>query len=220
MKREAEKEIIKTIGDLSGSYTPYVIFTDWVKMTAIAIQNSCCALHDKTWQTREKAYIDTAKKYSNQERASLCKMQALLWQSFQEYGIYDYLGDIYMRSGAGSKATGQFFTPFHISELCAQARLKDLTMEENIKMSEPSTGGGGLILATAKVLCDKGINYQRCLDVVARDLDWNGVYMTYVQLSMIGIKAVVIQGDTLAEPEKNYNAERFLMTPAKIGAIL
>lgn len=31
MKREAEKEIIKTIGDLSGSYTPYVIFTDWVK---------------------------------------------------------------------------------------------------------------------------------------------------------------------------------------------
>ena len=93
-------------------------------------------------------------------------------------------------------------------------------MEENIKMSEPSTGGGGLILATAKVLCDKGINYQRCLDVVARDLDWNGVYMTYVQLSMIGIKAVVIQGDTLAEPEKNYNAERFLMTPAKIGAIL
>ena len=66
MKREAEKEIIKTIGDLSGSYTPYVIFTDWVKMTAIAIQNSCCALHDKTWQTREKAYIDTAKKYSNQ----------------------------------------------------------------------------------------------------------------------------------------------------------
>lgn len=59
-----------------------------------------------------------------------------------------------------------------------------------------------------------------CLDVVARDLDWNGVYMTYVQLSMIGIKAVVIQGDTLAEPEKNYNAERFLMTPAKIGAIL
>ena len=84
MKREAEKEIIKTIGELSGSYTPYVIFTDWVKMTAIAIQNSCCALHDKTWQTREKAYIDTAKKYSNQERASLCKMQALLWQSFQE----------------------------------------------------------------------------------------------------------------------------------------
>ena len=81
-------------------------------------------------------------------------------------------------------------------------------------------GGGGLILATAKVLCDKGINYQRCLDVVARDLDWNGVYMTYVQLTIIGIKAVVIQGDTLAEPEKNYNAERFLITPAKIGAIL
>lgn len=49
MKVEAEKEIINIIGELSGSYTPYVIFTDWVKMTAIAIQNSCCALHDKTY---------------------------------------------------------------------------------------------------------------------------------------------------------------------------
>lgn len=215
----AEKQIINSIEKLSGSYTPYVIFTDWVKMMAISIQNSC-TIHNKLWDTREKLYLDTVKKYNSGEVALFCKMHGLLWQLYQEYGIYDYLGDIYMRSGAGSKMTGQFFTPFHVSELCAIIRLKDVKKDENIKMNEPSTGGGGLILATAKVLCDKGINYQRCLDVVARDLDWNGVYMTYVQLSMIGIKAVVIQGDTLAEPEKNYNAERFLITPAKIGAIL
>lgn len=220
MKREAEKEIINTIGDISGSYTPYVIFTDWVKMTALAIQNSCCAMHDKIWRTREKAYMDTIKKYNSREIELFCKMQGLLWQSFQEYGIYDYLGEIYMRSGAGSKSTGQFFTPFHISELCAKVRLKNMEKEEKIKMLEPSAGGGGLILATAKVLYDNGINYQKYLDVVARDLDWNGVYMTYIQLSMIGIRAVVIQGDALAKPEKNYNVERMLVTPAKIGAIL
>ena len=56
MKREAEKEIINTIGDLSGSYTPYVIFTDWVKMTALAIQNSCCAMHDNMADKRKSIY--------------------------------------------------------------------------------------------------------------------------------------------------------------------
>nr|DAJ33517.1 MAG TPA: type I restriction system adenine methylase [Caudoviricetes sp.] len=177
-------------------------------------------MHDKIWRTREKAYMDTIKKYNSREIELFCKMQGLLWQSFQEYGIYDYLGEIYMRSGAGSKSTGQFFTPFHISELCAKVRLKSVEKEEKIKMLEPSAGGGGLILATAKVLYDNGINYQKYLDVVARDLDWNGVYMTYIQLSMIGIKAVVIQGDALAKSERNCNVERMLVTPAKIGAIL
>ena len=114
--------------------------------------------------------------------------------------------------------TGQFFTPFHVSELCAIIRLKDVKKDENIKMNEPSVGGGGMILASAKVLCDKGINYQKNLEVVAQDLDWNGVYMTYVQLSMTGIKAVVVQGDTLAE--KDYSAEKMLVTPAKIGVLL
>ena len=210
----AEKQIINSIEKLSGSYTPYVIFTDWVKMMAISIQNSC-TIHNKLWDTREKLYLDTVKKYNSGEVALFCKMHGLLWQLYQEYGIYDYLGDIYMRSGAG---TGQFFTPFHVSELCAIIRLKDVKKDENIKMNEPSVGGGGMILASAKVLCDKGINYQKNLEVVAQDLDWNGVYMTYVQLSMTGIKAVVVQGDTLAE--KDYSAEKMLVTPAKIGVLL
>lgn len=214
----AEKHIINSIEELSGSYTPYVIFTDWVKMMAISIQNSCCMIHNKLWNTREKLYLDTVKKYNGREVALLCKMHGLLWQLYQEYGIYDYLGDIYMRSGAGSKMTGQFFTPFHVSKLCAAIRLKDVKENEKIKMNEPSVGGGGMILAAAKILYDKGINYQKHLDVVAQDLDWNGVYMTYVQLSMIGIKAVVIQGDTLTE--KDYSAEKMLVTPAKLGVLL
>ena len=65
-------------------------------------------------------------------------------------------------------------------------------------MHEPSTGGGGIIIAAAKVLKDRGLNYQKCLKVVAQDLDWKGVYMTYVQLSLLGIEATVIQGDSLS----------------------
>ena len=42
---EAEKKILQTIAELSGSYTPYVIFSDWVKMMAMTIQNTCDQYH-------------------------------------------------------------------------------------------------------------------------------------------------------------------------------
>ena len=91
-----------------------------------------------------------------------------------------------------------------------------------MKFNEPSTGGGGMIIAAVKVLKDRGINPQYCMDVVARDLDWKGVYMTYVQLSLLGIKATVVQGDSLGEPfidPRKYSPERVLYTPARKGMI-
>ena len=33
-----------------------------------------------------------------------------------------------------------------------------------------------------------------------QDMDLKGVYMTYLQLSLPGIRALVVQGDTLAKP--------------------
>ena len=78
-----------------------------------------------------------------------------------------------------------------------------------------------MILAVAAVLKEKGIDYQKCLDVVAQDLDWNGVYMTYIQLSLLGIPAVVVQGDTLTDPyRKGYEGRRIFRTPAKMGILI
>jgi hypothetical protein len=70
-------------------------------------------------------------------------------------------------------------------------------------------------------LKDKGINYQRAMRVTAQDLDWLAVYMTYIQLSFMGINAVVIQGDTLIEPGSAGKDEaRIFRTPANRGALI
>lgn len=215
-------KIVECIKKISGSYNPYVVFSDWVKMYAISIQNACAYDHGEVWKQREKMYQETAGKYNQNELKDFCWMSGLLAECFEENGINDYLGEIYMSSGAGSKITGQFFTPFHISMLNAATSLSDVTREQKICLNEPSAGGGGMILAAAKILFDKGINYQKCLDVTAQDLDWNGVYMTYVQLSILGIKAEVIQGNALSEDSirRNIPEEKILVTPAKIGAII
>ena len=57
--------------------------------------------------------------------------------------------------------------------------------------------------------------------MIAQDLDWNGVYMTYIQLSLLGVKATVVQGDTLHEPyRKGYDERRVFRTPTEMGLLL
>ena len=79
-----------------------------------------------------------------------------------------------------------------------------------------------MLIALCKILKERGINYQRKLEITAQDLDWNGVYMTYVQLSLLGAKATVVQGDTLCEPyvQGVTPGYRILRTPMKTGALI
>lgn len=217
-----EKYIIDKITEMSGKYTPYQIFSDWVAMSAISIQNSCTLMHDKVFEQRESLYINIANKYSKDEMRTMCNMNGALALVLEErFG--DILGEIYMKSGCGSKSTGQFFTPYHVSYLTAKLayenKIKELS--EEIEINEPSCGGGGMIIAIANVMKENNLNYQRQMHVVAQDLDWNGVYMTYIQLSLLGIRAIVVQGDTLQSPYPRVcDRLKILRTPAEMGAIL
>lgn len=215
-----EEEIIKCIEKISGSYNPHQVFSDWVKVMALATQNACWMIHDKYWKEREETYIATIGKYKKEEQKMMSEMMWMLTECF-ENDIKDYLGEIYMKSGAGSKQAGQFFTPFHMAELMGRMLVREVTEEKKITINEPASGGGGMILGAAKALKEKGINFQRCMDVTVQDLDWNGIYMSYVQLSMVGIKAKAIQGDSLRNAEiDTSDRSRVLYTPAYMGVLL
>lgn len=217
----AKKEIVKMITEMSGKYSAYQVFSDWVECMALAIQNCCSVFHDEVWATREKTYMKIMEKYSPKERENFSKMYALLVMAF-ENDMSDFLGEIYMESGCGNKYTGQFFTPFHLGYLTAELGidLSSISEDNKLEVNEPSTGGGGMIIAAAKVLKNAGINYQKCMKVVAQDLDFKAVYMTYVQLSLLGIDAVVVQGDTLKDPDWTKRpAECRFYTPKRMGCL-
>ena len=216
-----KKEIIKIIDQISGKYSAYEVFTDWVKCLALAISNSCNLFHDSVWEERERMYMDTISKYTPEEQQKLIKMSVMLFETFESC-FSDILGEIYMEAGMGSKSAGQFFTPFHLSKLCASLTLSEMDERGKICVNEPSCGGGGMIIAAAAALNEKGINYQNILEVVAQDLDWKGVYMCYVQLSLLGISAVCVQGNTLSEPydPKRTPKSRILITPKKAGWLI
>lgn len=211
-------EIVKSIQGMSGKYSPYQIFSDWVTMSAISIQNNC-TLQDDIWEERERQFKDVTHKYNGEELAKFSRMFGMLVEDMDKE-IRDWLGEIYMECGCGNKNTGQFFTPWHISLLNAEISIpKDIN--GRITLNEPSAGGGGMILATAAVLKKRGINYQNTLDVVAQDLDWLAVYMCYVQLSIAGIRANVIQGSSLEELKRNKNRRKCIFeTPKKAGMVI
>ena len=190
-------------------------------MLAISIANASTIRHDDVWKDREKRYCDIAQKYKEEELNKFVEMKDELVSCFDEE-MGDILGEVYMESGAGNKYTGQFFTPFHVSELTsAMAIPKDYKGGDVIHIHEPSAGAGGMIIASSKVLKDMGINYQKCMKVVAQDLDWLAVYMCYVQLSLYGIDAIVVQGDTLQDPyHKGFPKMRTLRTPRNMGALI
>lgn len=215
------KLIIDSINEMSGRYSSYEIFSDWIKCGSLMMSNQTDLFHNRIWQQREQDYIETMKKYSAGEQQKIADLLGMLVLAMDQE-ITDVLGTVYMRAELGSKSTGQFFTPFHLSRLTAEAAIpKNVGLESPLIMNEPSTGGGGMIIAVARVLKDRGINPQQCMDVTAQDLDWKGVYMTYLQLSILGIKATVVQRDTLVEPyQKGYSPERVLYTPARKGLIL
>lgn len=190
---------------------------------ALSISNTCTFDHGQVWQDREKTYIDTMRKYSREEQSKLCGMTVWLAETLDD-GPYDVLGKIYMDAGMGSRAAGQFFTPFHLSVLTAKLSLGDSIKSykdemTKLEINEPTCGGGAMIIAAAKVLHDEGINYQKVMKVVAQDLDWKGVYMCYVQLSLLGIDAICVQGDTLADPFIPGKTElsHILRTPKNVG---
>lgn len=216
-----KKEIIKKIDAISGKYSPYEVFTDWIQCCSLAFSNSCTLITDRIWKEREKQYLTVIGRYTQTEAQEFPKMLAYLTQAF-ENDMSDILGEIYMEAGMGNKSTGQFFTPYHVSRMCAEMVLPQPDENGVYRINEPSCGGGGMIIAVADVLKNRGIDYQREMDVVAQDLDWKGVYMCYLQLSLLGIRAIVVQGNTLSAPYRKGVAPRsnILVTPAKKGMLL
>lgn len=120
-----------------------------------------------------------------------------------EIGPEDILGTIFEKLQLNNKV--QVFTPNHICELISNICINNYnTTPENseiINLLEPCCGSGRMILNYVKELSKKRYNYQGKLLVTAIDIDILCVYMTYIQLSLYGITAKVIHGNSLTTEE-------------------
>jgi len=171
-------------------------------MSAISISNSV------DWVNREKReaeYMRLVGKYAGDELRLFPEMFAHFVGELEVRqrtdGPFDVLGKLFHELELHNKYRGQFFTPQHVCDMMALMSLdeNDSTIAKKgyIKMAEPCCGSGAMVLGFAKAMTKNGYDYNRQMLVEARDVDLKCVHMCYLQLSLYGIPAVIIHGNTL-----------------------
>ena len=196
--------ILKMIEKGLHKYTAHEFLSDLFECSALAISNRFSFS-----QEREDRYLKTIQKYDKPTQKLITEIFAQIFillsqQIHPLVGFNDYLGELYMRSATSNSKTGQFFTPYCVSKMCAEVTIEEKMVEEYIRedkiltLNEPTCGAGGMILAATDVLYNKyDFNYSRNLLVVCSDIDSRCVHMTYLQLGLAGIPAIIYKQNTL-----------------------
>ena len=193
------KEIVKIMKTCADTKNLYEVFTDFIKLMAYDI-SSVVDLSAK--DERVKKYQDIAKKYTAEQLNSCAEIMALVTSAL-ERKREDVFGRLYMELSFGDKLKAQEFTPTGISNLMARLSFDEESVQKALKkdgfvtIEDSSCGGGSTLIQAIEVLKDMGVNPNGQILVFANDLDFNAVAMCYVQLSLLGVPAVIKHQDTL-----------------------
>ena len=209
-----QHEFVQMIKAFSYGQHTHTVFADFVELAALSISNSV----DRTqFEAREKRYLEIVGKYEPEDVERFPRMLGALTLSFEHRmqvcekagadsvpvfdGMTDVLGETYMMLELGNARAGQFFTPYHVSRLMAMLTTGDgqphIQQHGFLRMQEPACGAGGMVIATAESLAAAGHNFQQTMHATCVDVDPVCVHMTYLQLSLLHIPAIIVHGNTL-----------------------
>ncbi|UJW28848.1 N-6 DNA methylase [Saccharothrix sp. AJ9571] len=196
------KQLLET-NTASGERRTIQVFQDFCELSALTIRN---AVDRDGFDTREARYLTIAATYTPEEMNRFAAALAHLTMALSDL-LSDGLGHLYMSLDLGNEHLGQFFTPYDVSLLAASMTSDDmvsrLQTQEFITISEPTSGSGGMVIAIADLLSRSGVNYQKAIHVTTQDIDITAVHMTYVQLALLHIPALVVHGDVLTLEERD-----------------
>lgn len=192
---DPRKAFLSTFRETARYHHRYEVFSDFVKLTACALENLLLKSPDI-----EAEYLATIQRYEKADQQRMAQLYSWLIIGLDQ-DMGDFLGSLFMELELGSGNIGQYFTPFHLSELMAGLvagdRLAALDNEPYITLSEPTCGAGGMVIAFAKVMLARGYNPQTQLRADCVDIDPVAAGMCYIQLSLLGIPARVVIGNSL-----------------------
>lgn len=208
-----DKVIVDCIQKLGCKYGRFQVFEDFICMLGYEISNSVDPLH---YEKRLEEYQRRRKHYTDEELTLFNEMATAFVEGLDK-NLYsrDVLGEIYHSLNLHNEDNGQFFTPFHVCEMMAGISVGNSKahIEEKgyITIQEPTCGSGAMLIAAANVLYSQKYNPSQNMVCLAVDNDFRCCMMAYIQLSLLGIPAVVVHGDSLLVKEY----DRFY-TPAYI----
>ncbi len=212
VRGESQKNIIRLLDGISGRYSRWEVWQDFIIMSAISLANTVDGPYR---EEREKAYLERARKYSKRELAAFPEMLAEIVMDMERNPDQDFLGELFMALDLGNEWKGQFFTPYDVCRMMASMTYESdmqhrVDRDGWISVNDPACGAGALLIAFANECQRKGINYQTSVLFVAQDVDFLAGCMCYIQLSLMGCPGYVVIDNTLTHPSTCYDKRGLL----------
>ena len=198
---EHTRQFVKCFERLRGRHNAFNAFSDFLAVSAISISNAV-----NYSEEREQEYLRIVNKYNKNEAAMLPEMFACIVAEMEPAKgevprYYDVLGELFSGLELHDSWKGQFFTPQAVSDMMALMTIGDfeqvIKKRGYISMQEPCIGGGSMVIGAVNAMFQKGYNPCKQLLVTAYDLDPRCVHMSYIQLSLMGIPAMIQQRNSL-----------------------
>ncbi len=200
-KSQYHKEFIQSFKRLAERHGRSEVWSDFINMYACAISNST---DRRFFDQREALYMECIGRYNKEERDLIVHMTAQIIYALDLKPDQDFLGEIFGALNLHNEWRGQFFTPYHMGELMVRTVIDKLPKiseaDDTVGVTDPCCGAGCLLIACANEANRMDKEYQKKLLFYAQDIDRIAALMCYIQLSLLGCRAIVKIGNSLTDP--------------------
>ncbi|MHA0962807.1 N-6 DNA methylase [Enterobacter cancerogenus] len=192
---EARRQFVTVFGDIARNLRRWELFSDFIALAASELDMARIRTPESIERCRE-----ICAKYSESDISNLHALFGLMVCAL-EAKFHDFLGAIFMELELGDDRNGQYFTPYNVQSLLAKLLRADvdetIRREGFVTVSDPASGAGGMIVAYAEYLLEAGYNPSEQMFGSCIDIDPIAADMAFIQLSLLGIPAEVVTGNTL-----------------------
>lgn len=192
---EYRRQFVSVFMDTARNLRRWEVFSDFITLAASELDMARIRTSENIEQSRK-----ICGKYSESDISNLHTLFRLLVCAL-EAKFHDFLGAIFMELELGEDRNGQYFTPYNVQLLMAKLLRPDIgetiRHEGFVTVSDPASGAAGMIIAYAEELLAAGYNPSEHMFGSCIDIDPVAADMAFIQLSLLGIPAEVVTGNTL-----------------------
>ncbi|EMG7890352.1 N-6 DNA methylase [Enterobacter hormaechei] len=191
----ARRQFVAVFMDTALNLRRWEVFSDFITLAASELDMARIRTPENIERSRE-----ICAKYDERDISNLHALFGLMVCAL-EAKFHDFLGAIFMELELGDDQNGQYFTPYNVQTLMAKLLMPDvdetIRREGFVTVSDPASGAAGMIVAYAEYLLEAGYNPSEQMFGSCIDIDPIAADMAFIQLSLLGIPAEVVTGNTL-----------------------
>lgn len=213
-KTDPVKHFVDLARSIKG-HKPFRVFDDWCEIMFCAIAAVTARTPDRSRQLMQQQ-AEASAKYTPED---IRTMEAMLGvaQAALSKGGRDFLGEACGLMGALDGGVGQFFTPFEVSQMLVRMTAPDIAAivrdQGHFRGADPAAGSGGMLVALADHCESVGVDL-RDVFVEGVELVPSTYHMLFVQLSLRGVAARAVCGNTLTQQVSQHE-----YTPAGVAFV-